>query len=525
MTLQSDSPQPWQSLKRIFLVIVTVLVGLVVTQALINSWNEPQVANQLQLYQTDLLLQGSAWEGEGIPQEQWQIVQEGLLGKEPMASAKKQYERVRQEAVDNLSQGEVVDSARTADQTDPGALVEETQAGKPLSRRLQNALDLQRTLIRELDIRLGLIEAYQGETAAAIDRWQTVVNDEAAPAPLLRTAATLKLLWQEQTATPEDEEWLRQTLDGWFEYRALEKLYTVEDQSQAKLQLLAQEQQEAQQKLFKLALVGTLPAIGALTGAGLLVWLLIQRFTRGSQSLLMRNAGMGWNIPWTGETIWQVLVVGFFFVSQVLLPIVLGSLGLGFASLSSRGRAIYSMVYYLLMATGGIAVLWWSIRSYRPVPEGMFRIKLSGRGILWGVGGYFVALPLMLGISLLNQQIWQGQGGSNPLLQTVLEEQDPIALAVFFFTAAIAAPLFEEFLFRGFLLPSLTKYMPLWGAIGLSSFIFAAAHLSLSEIMPLMLLGVILGIVYTRSRNLISPMVLHSAWNSVTMLGLFILGG
>jgi membrane protease YdiL (CAAX protease family) len=67
--------------------------------------------------------------------------------------------------------------------------------------------------------------------------------------------------------------------------------------------------------------------------------------------------------------------------------------------------------------------------------------------------------------------------------------------------------------------------MPLWGAIGLSSFIFAAAHLSLSEIMPLMLLGVILGIVYTRSRNLISPMVLHSAWNSVTMLGLFILGG
>jgi membrane protease YdiL (CAAX protease family) len=102
------------------------------------------------------------------------------------------------------------------------------------------------------------------------------------------------------------------------------------------------------------------------------------------------------------------------------------------------------------MATGGIAVLWWSIRSYRPVPEGMFRIKLSGRGILWGVGGYFVALPLMLGISLLNQQIWQGQGGSNPLLQTVLEEQDPIALAVFFFTAAIAAPLFEEFLFRAF---------------------------------------------------------------------------
>jgi membrane protease YdiL (CAAX protease family) len=44
-------------------------------------------------------------------------------------------------------------------------------------------------------------------------------------------------------------------------------------------------------------------------------------------------------------------------------------------------------------------------------------------------------------------------------------------------------------------------------------------------VLPLTLLGAILGFVYTRSRNLLSPMVLHSAWNSATMLGLFILGG
>jgi hypothetical protein len=100
-----------------------------------------------------------------------------------------------------------------------------------------------------------------------------------------------------------------------------------------------------------------------------------------------------------------------------------------------------------------------------------------------------------------------------------------VALAVFFFTAAVAAPVFEEVLFRGFLLPSLTKYMAVGWAIVLSGFIFAAAHLSLSEVLPLTLLGYILGFVYTRSRNLLSPMLLHSIWNSATMLGLFILGG
>ena len=276
---------------------------------------------------------------------------------------------------------------------------------------------------------------------------------------------------------------------------------------------------------MKLALVVTLPALGAAIGIGLILWLVAQRLLQGSQSVLRQNAGRGWEIPWTGETIWQVLIVGFFFVGQILLPLVLGWLGVNGAALSSRGRAIFSLVYYLLMAAGSLGVVWWSIRPYRPVPEGMFQLKPSGSALLWGVGGYFVALPLMFGVALLNQQIWQGQGGSNPLLQTVLEEQDGVALGVFFLTAAVAAPLFEEVLFRGFLLPSLTRYMSVGWAIALSALIFAAAHLSLSEVLPLTLLGAILGFVYTRSRNLLSPMVLHSAWNSATMLGLFILGG
>jgi uncharacterized protein len=66
--------------------------------------------------------------------------------------------------------------------------------------------------------------------------------------------------------------------------------------------------------------------------------------------------------------------------------------------------------------------------------------------------------------------------------------------------------------------------LPTWGAIALSSLIFATAHLSLSEILPLTVLGAILGFVYTRSRGLLSSIMLHSLWNSVTMIGLFILG-
>jgi len=176
------------------------------------------------------------------------------------------------------------------------------------------------------------------------------------------------------------------------------------------------------------------------------------------------------------------------------------------------------------MAASTLGVLYWAIRRYLPLSKEWFRFDLTGRWPLWGWGGYLVALPLMLGISVLNQQIWQGQGGNNPILQLVLEERDPIALGMFLFTAAIAAPVFEEILFRGFLLPSLTRYLSIWPAIGLSSLIFAIAHLSFSEVLPLTVLGAILGFIYARSRNLMSSILLHSTWNSITMIGLFLLG-
>jgi membrane protease YdiL (CAAX protease family) len=62
------------------------------------------------------------------------------------------------------------------------------------------------------------------------------------------------------------------------------------------------------------------------------------------------------------------------------------------------------------------------------------------------------------------------------------------------------------------------------GAIILSSFVFAIAHLNLSEVLPLAILGMVLGTVYARSRNLLASMLLHSLWNSGTLISLFILG-
>ena len=191
--------------------------------------------------------------------------------------------------------------------------------------------------------------------------------------------------------------------------------------------------------------------------------------------------------------------------------------------LSIRGKALYVLVSYFLMAGSGLLVLYLSVKPFFPLPEGWFKLT-NKNWFWWGLGGYLTAIPLVFLVSFLNQQIWDGQGGSNPLLMLALESQDKVALFIFFVTASVAAPIFEEIVFRGFLLPSLTRYMPVWGAIILSGVIFAIAHLSLSEILPLATLGILLGFVYTRSRSLLSSIMVHSLWNSGTLFSLFLLG-
>lgn len=501
------------TIKRVVLSVITILVFIVVSSSLFSSWTEPQVTGQLQLYQSNLQLQASEWQGDGFPVQDVTQVRSMLLGQDPLAAVVKDYQKISQEAAGTLLRSQqALETLGSKTIEDPGQ-----------SLKLKQAIDQQQTLLTRLNLRLGILFAEQDKLDQALMSWQKIQEEQSAPPSILNTATVLEDLWQNQVS-PDANDLVQTNLNGWFQNRALEQLYILQDQSQDLATLAAHEQTEAEKTLVKLLAIGTMPAVGSVLGTGLLIFLGVQWLLKRNQSILAINATQTWQVPWDGEIIWQVLIVGFFFVGQFLIPILLSQLGFSFAASSSRTRAIYSMVYYLMMATGGITVLITSINQYRPLPEDWFRFKFLDKWPLWGLGGYFVALPLMISVSLINQQLWQGQGGNNPLLQTVLEENDSIALIIFFITASVAAPLFEEVLFRGFLLPSLSRYMPIWGAIGLSSLIFATAHLSLSEVLPLTVLGAVLGFVYTRSRNLLAPMLLHSAWNSVTMIGLFLLG-
>jgi uncharacterized protein len=489
------------NLKRILLSVITLAVVVLLGSNLFASLSEPQISDRLELYQTDLVLRATELDPKDLSESQFASVRQNLLGEKPFKTALEAYQEVRQSAQTNLDQFQA--------KLEPLPLTEQ----QPLIR----ARNQQQHLIQELDLRIGLLQVKENQIPAALKSWTGVAMDDD---DLTATAKSLTGLWSDPpTILPDAESQIKAQLQGWFRDQALTRLYQLQQRSDALAPLQAQAQVNAQETLVKLAIVGALPAIGGIIGIFLLIGFGVQWVRRRPADALQK-----WEVPWTWETILQVLMVGFFFSGQIALPLLIQLLRIDFSAFGGRASAVNTLIYYVLMATSALTVLYLSIRKYLPLPEGWFQATSKRNWVGWGLGGYFVALPLMLLVSLVNQQIWQGQGGSNPLLQIVLEEGDPVALGMFFFTAAVAAPVFEEILFRGFLLPSLTRYFPVGGAIALSSLIFATAHLSLSEVLPLTVLGAILGYVYTRSRGLLSSMLLHSLWNSVTMVGLFILG-
>ena len=507
------------TIKRIVLIILTFFAIVKIFLSLGNSLTEPQIQSQLELYQTNFVLHGVELKSEKLdidsPKtlDDFNNVLNTLFGQEPYLNAQKQYEKAKQNAnitIDNYQkQLTVLNSNFSAKET----------AIKSVEKSIENS----NIFINKINLNLGILEAQQGNIEEAIKIWKEL-PEKSSIAPILIE------IWQNnQSLPPNTELQIIESFKGWFRYRVLHQYYKLTDQNKQLIVLESNEQETAQIAVFKLLLLSTLPALGGLIGFGLIIFLIIQLFIKKDQAILAINQGIKWETPWDGETVWFVFIIGFFTVQQIILPFSLSSIfsifSINPSSFNIRQNALYVLTTYVLMTVAGLLVLYYSIKNFFPLPDKQwFNFKGSKKWFLWGIGGYLVALPLVLIISLINQIFWQGQGGSNDLLFLALQAQDKLALSIFFFTASIAAPFFEEIMFRGFLLSSLTKYVPVWGAILISAFIFAVAHLSLSEVLPLMMLGIILGFVYTRSRNLLAPMLVHSIWNSGTLIGLFILG-
>ena len=512
----NDKPS---KLKSLLLSVLSLLAILFITLTLQSSWHNPQEQTKLDLLQTDLVLQASqpiAFQDQTSKSNVKSEIMQSLL-------SDRDSQNLYAQALESYQQ---VLNANNY-------LLENIQ-NTPISSQLQKKL----TTISELRMRSGLLQMQVNDIQGAIATWQSVQELERGNISTYgMTAQILRGLWSEpQILFPDAESQIRRTLDGWYRQVALARLYQAQQRNEKLNELFQQAQIEQDAAINRLVVVNGIPLFGGSLGIILWLGLAIQwLFFRKRSPFYFNqeqreNDHSQWQVPWGLEKIWEVMVLwfsAFCLMTQLVIPLVLELLGISIrASEDFTVQAWLVLIPYVLSVAPMLPILHLSLEKYQPLPTGWFPFKfLAPQWLTWGIGGYLAAVPLVLIVSLISQKFLQGQGGGNPLLPILTDSQNALPKFLLWSTLAIAAPFFEEYLFRGFLLPSLTKYLPAWGAIALSGFLFALAHLNLADIIPLTVLGMVMGFVYWRSRNLLASMLLHCLWNSGSFLALIALGG
>jgi membrane protease YdiL (CAAX protease family) len=146
--------------------------------------------------------------------------------------------------------------------------------------------------------------------------------------------------------------------------------------------------------------------------------------------------------------------------------------------------------------------------------------------VWWAVGGYFVSSWFFNIADFFNSYIFPlsvlEQAEENSIVAKLVnpEGSDIWASIVGYIAPCLTAPWWEEILYRGFLLPALVLQFGTYPlALFVSGVLFSIHHQSELAFLPLCVLGWTWAIVYTKSKNLWTTILIHCMWNSRIFLG------
>jgi membrane protease YdiL (CAAX protease family) len=149
------------------------------------------------------------------------------------------------------------------------------------------------------------------------------------------------------------------------------------------------------------------------------------------------------------------------------------------------------------------------------------------KSLAWGFGFLAIALTMVLMVSLALSPFFRPQESpQRELMDLVAGTEGFLPLILLVLTISVAAPMFEEALFRGTLLPwlgyRLEKVMGVrsaWiAALLLSSLGFGFIHLQPVAMPVLSTLGLALGLAFLHTRNLWTAILVHGLWNGGVFL-------
>jgi len=210
----------------------------------------------------------------------------------------------------------------------------------------------------------------------------------------------------------------------------------------------------------------------------------------------------------------------FAFVILSLLSVAVGLISLDQLQMSSLGLdnthflLFYACTYALSMGFIPVLVSFCSSekRGNPFTPSKACRSGAAFFGVLFGVGGCMLA-NVITNYFLLFLSRYDVPIPESPQFMI----HTPTSLLMGLFVMAVLPALLEEMVFRGFVLRTLRRYGD-WYAIVISSVLFSLMHGNIRQIPFALIVGIILGWLYTATNNIWLPIAVHFANNGISVL-------
>ncbi len=217
-----------------------------------------------------------------------------------------------------------------------------------------------------------------------------------------------------------------------------------------------------------------------------------------------------------------LLYIGIYYaVSFVIYNILFLWAGMGGTSFSEIEERVLNNSYIVTVVAGFVCLaIYCFVGKLRKQPIESALEKRNVPAVI-----YAMAVTLAVGCRFL-VSVYYSFAQKITVLEKSIEkaaEINPeITTLTQLFTAllcvAVFAPFFEEILFRGLVMTELLKIMRPWAAIGLQAVIFGAIHGVLFQSIFAFVIGIALGVLYYRSRNILVAVTCHSAFNISAVL-------
>lgn len=241
----------------------------------------------------------------------------------------------------------------------------------------------------------------------------------------------------------------------------------------------------------------------------------------GWNERVARMKALPWN--WKQAGFILLLLVG---INLAVGGVTRGALALGWLT-GEEPDSFWALLGGLTIHVAGLFILFEALRRRNCSWNrafGFSRHKLLlqiGRGMV----GFLAVMPFIFFSALVYQMVLTWLGYPVTLQDVALVFVIPQSLLtqiLLLFLALIIAPVFEEALFRGILLPLLLKKLSIGWSVVICSGFFAVIHMHVPAMAPLFVVAVGFALAYIYTGTIIVPITMHVLFNTVnTSLLLF----